>query len=95
MFDSNRPNGSYIDVYVKLQSSIDGATAFDELSWTKIELEGDIEFPASNGLNEWNPVKFVYTPDEEFTAFAVKIEFRSENSSKIPRIQNFKSIAVT
>jgi len=92
IFAANRPDGSFIDVYYKTQEA--GAeTPFEDLGWTLATI--DDEVPTTGDPNQFND--YEYTIDNitpNFTAFAIKIVFRSQSSNDVPRIKDFRTIAL-
>lgn len=91
LFSGNRPNGSSIDVYYKTQAAGDDQP-FDALPWIEAT-------PESTPLTTEDTTKFEdyeYLDDSlsAFTYFAVKVVLRSQNSSKVPMIKDFRSIAL-
>ena len=92
IFAANRPDGSFIDVYYKTQEA--GAeTPFEDIGWTLATIDDEV-------ATTDNPVQFndyEYTIDNitpNFTTFAVKVVFRSQSSNKVPRIKDFRAIAL-
>jgi hypothetical protein len=97
IIDGNVPSAADIDVYYKVDSA---ATNFDGLVWKKFnnmptinksdtrgsftEITVDITDFDSNG----NPKDF-----SAFTAFQLKIVFRSTNAARMPQFRNMRVIA--
>lgn len=92
IFAANRPDGSFIDVYYKTQEA--GAeTPFEDLNWTLATIDDDV--PTTGDPTQFND--YEYTIDNitpNFTAFAVKVVFRSQASNTVPRIKDFRAIAL-
>ena len=91
----NKPSGTGIKLWYKvLASGTD--TNFETLGWT--EATPDTAIPTSDNPNDFTETQYSITEailGVEFTAFAVKITFTSENSSKIPTCRDFRAIAIT
>ena len=91
----NKPSGTGIKLWYKvLASGTD--TNFETLGWT--EATPDTAIPTSDNPNDFTETQYSVTEailGTEFTAFAVKITFTSENSSKIPTCRDFRAIAIT
>jgi hypothetical protein len=91
----NKPSGTGIKLWYKvLASGTD--TNFETLGWT--EATPDSAIPTSDNPNDFTEAQYSITEailGTEFTAFAVKITFTSENSSKIPTCRDFRAIAIT
>ena len=91
----NQPSGAGIKLWYKvLASGTD--TNFETLGWT--EATPDTAIPTSDNPNDFTEAQYTITEailGVEFTAFAVKITFTSENSSKIPTCRDFRAIAIT
>lgn len=92
IFAANRPDGSFIDVYYKTQEA--GAeTPFADLDWTLATIDDDVA--TTDDPTQFND--YEYTIDNitpNFTTFAVKVVFRSQSSNKVPRIKDFRAIAL-
>jgi len=91
----NKPSGTGIKLWYKvLASGTD--TNFETLGWT--QATPDTAIPTSDNPNDFTETQYSITEailGVEFTAFAVKITFTSENSSKIPTCRDFRAIAIT
>ena len=99
-----KPRGSRIEVYYKVLSQSD-QTEFDDLSYTRMELQGDVEQFSSTRddevILEYRPLnkqEVSYTnPDgveyKEFLTFSIKICFFAENKVDVPRARDLKAIA--
>jgi hypothetical protein len=91
--------------YKVLASGAD--TNFETLGWTL--KEPDSAIPTSDNPNDFTEAQYTITEGPsvvegkatgnlngvEFTAFAVKITFTSENSSRVPTCRDFRAIAIT
>jgi hypothetical protein len=102
----NKPSGTGIKLWYKVLAS--GAdTNFETLGWTL--KEPDSAIPTSDNPNDFTEAQYTITEGPsvvegkatgnlngvEFTAFAVKITFTSENSSRVPTCRDFRAIAIT
>jgi hypothetical protein len=95
---TNRPNGSYIQVYYKVTDNIDAD--FDSIGWTEIATPiGGSGVPINDDPTTYNDVEYEVTDQSlsyrKFVAFAVKIVFTSTNSSAAPSCADLRVIAVT
>lgn len=92
---TNRPTGSYIDVYYKVTDNID--TDFDSIPWNLVNPIGSV--PINDNPASYNDVEYEVTETmlsgKKFVAFAVKIVFSSTNSSAAPSCSDLRVIAVT
>lgn len=91
----NKPSGTGIKLWYKVLAS-GSDTNFETLSW--IGASPDSAIPTSDNLNDFTEAQYSITEailGTEFTAFAVKITFTSENSSKVPTCRDFRAIAIT
>lgn len=92
----NRPSGSNITLYYKILPKGSDAN-FEDLGWVAAIPDNNI--PVSDDRNNYTEIE--YTIDEtdlagkEFSSFAVKLTFTSENSSNVPTCKDFRAIAVT
>lgn len=108
---TNRPSGSNIDVYYKIQRSDDTDQKFDELPWYPVLPDSANGVPYSDNPETYTEVEYTVGIDEfktafgldpsavdgdvQFTAFAIKIAFTSNNSSRVPSCKDFRAIAVS
>ena len=53
------------------------------------------EIYSFNDRNEYNEVGYVATPASAFNSFSVKIVLKSQRSSSVPTIKDFRAIATT
>lgn len=99
---TNRPTGSYIDVYYKVADNTD--VNFDSLSWNLVNPLTSV--PINDNPASYDDVEYEITeqmlgaippstPGKKFVAFAVKIVFSSTNSSAAPSCSDLRVIAVT
>lgn len=92
VFGANRPDGTFVEVYYKTQASGD-ETQFDSLAWTQATIDTAVS-PTDD------PTKFndyIYTVDlssDPFQTVAVKVVLKSQSSNKVPRIRDFRVIAL-
>lgn len=92
----NRPSGSNITLYYKILPKGSDAN-FDDIGWVAAVPDNNI--PVSDDRNNYTEIE--YTIDEtdlagkEFSSFAVKLTFTSENSSNVPTCKDFRAIAIT
>jgi len=92
---TNRPTGSYIDVYYKVTDNIDAN--FDSLGWTLVNPITSV--PINDNPASYDDVEYEITETmlsaKKFVAFAVKVVFSSTNSSAAPSCSDLRVIAVT
>lgn len=92
---ANRPAGTDIKVYYKLLQAGSDAD-FQALNWVLVD--PDEAIPVNDDQNFFSEVE--YTLDEadigniEFSAFAVKIVLTTRNTSIVPRLKDFRAVAV-
>lgn len=89
----NRPSGSDIEVYYKVQAADDGK--FDDLPW--VLQAPDEPIPFDENSNSYTEVE--YSIDDElggveFSSMAFKIVLKARNSSFVPTIKDFRAIAI-
>ena len=92
IFAGNRPDGSYIDVYYKTQEA-GSETPFEDLDWTLATIDDAVA--STDDATQFND--YEYTIDNispTYTTFAVKVVMRSQSSTKVPRIRDFRAIAL-
>ena len=92
IFAGNRPNGSFIDVYYKTQEAVSDI-AFETLNWTQANI--DTVVPNVDDPTLFND--YEYTVDlsaAPFQTVAIKVVFRAQASTAVPRIKDFRVIAL-
>ena len=92
---ANCPSSASIKLYYKILAS-GTDTNFDTIAW--VEAAPDAPVPTSDNPNEYSEVQYSITEGElghQFTAFAIKISFTSQNSSAVPTCRDFRAIAIT
>lgn len=109
---ANRPNGSNIDVYYKIQRTDDTDGNFDtDYGWNLASTDSADGVPYSDNPDRYSEVSYTIdiddfktafglsgTPvdgDVQFTAFAIKVVFTSNNSSRVPSCKEFRAVAVS
>jgi hypothetical protein len=107
-FDAVNMSDSNIKVLYKIQR-LDDAAPFEDLSWTYFtgssgSADGlpESAVPTSKGRNDFKEYQYfdgrkangTGTSLNEFNAFAVKIVMQSTNSSLVPKIKDFRAIAL-
>lgn len=109
---ANRPYGSNIDVYYKIQRTDDTDGNFDtDYNWNLASTDSADGVPYSDNPSRYTEVSYTIdindfktafslpgTPadgDIQFTAFAIKIVFTSNNSSRVPSCKEFRAVAVS
>ena len=86
----NRPTHSSVEVYVKTSGDTD--VDFDDIGWTLVNPNSAVLF---NDKNEYTEVGYTATPSSAFNAFSVKIVLKSQRSTSVPTIKDFRAIATT
>jgi hypothetical protein len=92
----NRPTGSDLLLYYKVQPK-GSDTNFDDTGWSLASPASTI--PVTDDPNNYTEIQ--YSIDEtmlgnvQFSSFAIKLVFVSENSSAVATCKNFRAIAVT
>lgn len=89
----NRPSGSDVELYYKVQGSED--SNFDNLPW--VLQNPDDPIPLTEDPNAYSEVE--YSIDDElngveFSSMAFKIVLKTQNSSFVPTCRDFRAIAI-
>lgn len=92
-FTINRPPGSFVDAYYRILKT-DSTQTFDTILWKPMALDATVDSGVSSNPGEFK--EFVYTADRigSFTAFAIKLVMRGGNSAQVPKIKDFRGIAL-
>ena len=88
-FAAMRPPSSEIKVYIKYQSDADKTTAFDDLPYTELTAA---EYPQGSEY-EFRDYVFAIEELQPFSIFAIKIVKLSEETSDVPQIRDFRTVA--
>lgn len=90
MFAACVPKMSSIDVYCKAYDA-SGGIPYNEIPWELVKTEKG--YPLVDiGSWKFTDVDYVYDNDKSFDTIAVKIVFKSYNSSSVPMIRDFRVI---
>ena len=86
-----RPSTCTIDCYYKATRS-DSTTLFADVAW--IQLTQDATIEAATGYNDFR--EYSYSADDltPFNIFAIKIVMKGTNTSDVPRITDFRALAL-
>lgn len=90
-FDANRPSNTSINVFYKVQGP-GSETKFDEQLWQLATIDDAV--PVNENRNSFNEYAYTITEAEDFSVFSVKVVLRTSNKAKVPRIKNFRTIAL-
>jgi hypothetical protein len=91
IFAANRPDGSTIEVYYKIQSS-GSDQKFEELPW--IQATSQVIPLTTENASQFKDYEYLDEGLTAFTSVAIKIVMKSQNSSKVPRIRDLRVIAL-
>ena len=92
MFTANQPSGSEIEVYYRTQESSSDVD-FGTLTYTQASL--DTTVATSDDPTVFRDYSFtINNISPNFTTFQIKIVMKSQQSTKVPRIRNFRAIAL-
>lgn len=87
--DANKPKGAEVKVYYKTSNTPDGFSEIDWVPATGISVSGQTD-DGKFYENEYEELGL-----DEFAYFAVKIVMLSSNSANVPRVKNFRAIAIS
>ena len=89
---ANRPSGSSIDLYYRVLPAGSDDDFGSEL-W--VAMTSSDAIPVNNNPDAFTEVKYAVDPSGSFGSMAFKIVLRSNNTSAIPKIRDFRAIAST
>jgi hypothetical protein len=102
-FDAYRPIGSHFYVYYKVLPTDADASRFDDQSWRLMTMATD-DSTVSTNYNQFKEFNFVTTNSraldqstdttDKFKVFAFKIVMAGSSTTDVPRIKNFRGIAL-
>lgn len=99
--DTNKPTGTSIEVFYKIQNKYDFTQEFKDLNWVKMTKVSE-STPATNSEDyveeSYQDVNLWYLDGKEqyhdnFKYFAIKIVMYSNNPCIVPTVKNFRAIA--
>ena len=92
-FTINRPPGSFVDAYYRVLRT-NSTQAFETILWKPLSLDATVDDGVSSNPGEFK--EYVYTADNigSFTAFSIKLVMRGGNSAQVPKIRDFRGIAL-
>lgn len=93
IFTVNRPPGSFIDVFYRTLKT-NSTQPFETIVWKAIAVDATIDQGFSSNPDEFKDYKYSIDDIGSFTAFSIKLVMRGGNSSQIPRIKDFRGIAL-
>ena len=103
MFAANRPSDATIKVMFRILSSEDSID-FDDLPYTFFNTTGTSDVAVNSSLGFEDFQEYVYSagvtddgigdPLPEFISFSIKIVMQSTNQSAIPRLSDFRALAL-
>lgn len=105
LFSARKPRNCEIDVYYKVLSQ-DDADSLENKRWTQMTLVGGMNNYSDTQTDYKN---YIYAPGKDgipdnyinydgftnFKHFAIKVVLRSTNSNKVPKLKNFRAIALS
>jgi hypothetical protein len=91
IFSANRPDGSIIETYYKVQTP-GSDQRFEELPW--VAATGEVIPLTTENTTTFRDYEYLDEGLASFTLVAVKVVLKSQNSSKVPRIRDFRVIAL-
>jgi hypothetical protein len=93
LFTINRPPGSYVDCYYRIQQA-NSTASFNSIIWQPMALDDTVDNGESSNPNEFKEYSYTANNLGAFTSFSIKLVMRGGNSSQVPKIQNFRGIAL-
>lgn len=91
IFSANRPDGSTIETYFKVQTP-GSDQRFEELAW--VQATSQVIPLTTENTTTFKDYEYMNEGLTPFTLVAVKIVLKSQNSSRVPRIRDFRVIAL-
>ena len=91
LFGANRPDGSTIEVYYR--AAVSGSdTRLEDKAWEFMDIDSPV--PTSANENEFRDYTYTVDGISDYTVFSIKVVMKSINSSAVPRIRDFRAIAL-
>ena len=91
IFSANRPDGSILETYYKVQAP-GSDQKFEELPW--VVATGEVIPLTTENTTTFKDYEYLNEGLTPFTLVAIKVVLKSQNSSRVPRIRDFRVIAL-
>ena len=89
--DVNRPEGSYVEVYYR---AVRDGEEIDINSQAWVAMTSPSVINTDNDLNTFREYEFIADALDPFSTFSIKIVFKSDNTSAVPRVRDFRVVAL-
>jgi hypothetical protein len=91
LFAANRPANTFIDLYYRVAGSGSDAS-LTETDWTLATIDETV--PTDDDSETFREYEYTIDESEPFTRYQYKIVFRAQTTTSVPRIRDFRSIAL-
>lgn len=91
LFAANRPANTFIDLYYRVAGSGSDAS-LTETDWTLATIDETV--PTDDDSETFREYEHTIDESEPFTRYQYKIVFRAQTTTSVPRIRDFRSIAL-
>ena len=91
LLNINKPKDANVNLYYKVLGA-GSEDSFDDVAWE--EIEPDVAVPENN-YGQFTEVEYNKTPADNFGSMVFKIVLRAKNSSRVPKVKDFRVIAAT
>jgi hypothetical protein len=86
--DANMPAGTSINAYYKVSQT----TISDDDPWLKLPVDGNLVY--TDNPDEFREQKFIMQFPNEYSTFKVMIQMVSSDPVRVPRIKNYRALAL-
>lgn len=86
--DANMPAGTSINAYYKVSQT----TISDDDPWIKLPVDGNLVY--TDNPDEFREQKFIKLFSNEYSTFKVMIQMVSSDPVRVPRIKNYRALAL-
>lgn len=86
--DANMPAGTSINAYYKVSQT----TISDDDPWIKLPVDGNLVY--TDNPDEFREQKFIKEFETEYSTFKVMIQMVSSNPIRVPRLKNYRALAL-
>ena len=91
LLNINKPKDANVNLYYKVLGA-GSEDSFDDVAWE--EIAPDVAVPENN-YGQFTEVEYNKTPADNFGSMVFKIVLRAKNSSRVPKVKDFRVIAAT
>lgn len=91
LLNINKPSDANVNLYYKVLGA-GSDESMNDIAWTEIAPD---EAVPTNNYGQFTEIEYNKTPTDKFGSMMFKIVLRAQNSSRVPKVKDFRVIAAT